>query len=122
MGKNYIITETQYSKLVDKFITYQFEPHQVTTSKMYPDSKFWVKNGHDIAEVKTEKQKYFWSAPKVKSFWCHEDIWKNISNMFSVDVLETQSMIQNWLKTHYNFNIKPSIYDVNSSIGWDNNF
>jgi hypothetical protein len=38
----YIITESQYNKAIDKFITYHLEPHEEKTSKKYPDSIFWT--------------------------------------------------------------------------------
>ena len=47
----YIITENQYSNTIDKFISYQFEPHEEKRTKKHPKSLFWVKDGEIIAEI-----------------------------------------------------------------------
>ena len=86
----YIITESQYNKAIDKFITYQLEPHEEKTSKEYPDSIFWVKDGEIIAEI--EKSEYF---------WVKRDIWDTISIMFSLEYKETREVIKEWLEEHY---------------------
>ena len=86
----YIITESQYSKIIDKFITYQLVPHEEMTSKKYPDSIFWVKDGEVIVEIE-----------KLKFFWVHYKIWKTISGMFSLEYKETQDVIKEWLEEHY---------------------
>ena len=86
----YIITESQYNKAIDKFITYQFEPHEEKTSNKFPNSIFWVKDGEVIAEI--EKSKYF---------LVRDNIWNTISNMFSLEYDDTQSVIKNWLEEHY---------------------
>ena len=87
----YIITESQYNKAIDKFISYQFEPHEEKTSKKYPDSIFWTKNGRIIVEIEN-----------LKYFWVINDIWTNISSMFSLEYEETQEVIKYWLEEHYN--------------------
>jgi uncharacterized membrane protein len=86
----YVITESQYSKAIDKFITYQLEPHEEKTSKEYPGSIFWVKDGELIVEI--EKSKYF---------WVDYYIWETISRMFSLEDNKTQEVIKEWLKEHY---------------------
>jgi uncharacterized membrane protein len=87
----YIITESQYNKAIDRFISYQFEPHEENTSKKYPDSIFWTKNGRIIVEI--ENSEYFWVI---------NEIWTNISSMFSLEYEETQEVIKYWLEEHYN--------------------
>ena len=86
----YIITESQYNKAIDKFITYQFEPHEEKTSNKFPNSIFWVKDGRVIAEIQ-----------KSKKFWLRYDIWNIISKMFSLEHNETHSVIKEWLEKHY---------------------
>jgi hypothetical protein len=86
----YIITESQINKVIDKFITYQFEPHEVKKSSEYPDSIFWVKDGEVIVEI--EDSDYFWVSPQ---------IWENIRSMFSLKYSETQQVIRDWLEEHY---------------------
>ena len=85
------ITKQKYNKVIDKFITYQLEPHEEKYSEEYPDSTFWVKDGEVIAEV-DEKLNYF---------WVHHEIWYTISRMFSLEKDETQEVIRNWLEEHY---------------------
>jgi uncharacterized membrane protein len=86
----YIITESQYSKSIDKFITYLLEPHEEKRTKKYPDSIFWIKDGEVIVEIKNSKY-----------FWVSYQIWMNIMNMFSLEYTETQQVIKDWLEEHY---------------------
>ena len=86
----YIITESQYSNAIDKFITYQFEPHEVKKSSKYPDSIFWVKDGEVIAEINKNSGYFF----------IERQIWKTISSMFSMEYNETQRVMKDWLEEH----------------------
>ena len=108
----YIITESQYNNAINRFITYQLEPHEEKTSKEYPDSIFWVKDGEIIVEI--EKPEYFWVTSK--NFWVKYEIWDTISSMFSLEGTETQEVIKEWLKEHYNLGsfIPKYFYDVES--------
>jgi hypothetical protein len=87
----YIITESQHNKIIDKFITYQFEPHEEKRTKNKPDSIFWVKDGEVIAEI-NKNSGYF---------WVESQIWNTISSMFSLEYSETQQVIKDWLEEHY---------------------
>ena len=101
----YIITESQYSKSIDKFITYNFEPHEEKRTKKRPESIFWVKEGAVIAEIK-----------KSKYFWVHPQIWRSISLMFSLEFDETQQVIKDWLEEHYKLGgLTPLFFSFNSS-------
>ena len=86
-----IITESQYNKAIDRFITFELEPHEVKTSKKYPNSVFWVKDDKFISEI-----------VELEYFWVHYNIWETISKMFSLDFSETQQVIKIWLEEHYN--------------------
>jgi uncharacterized membrane protein len=86
----YIITENQYNNAIDKFITYQLEPHEEKRTKKYPKSVFWVKDGAVIAEIIQSKY-----------FYVNYKIWKSISNMLSLEYSETQQVITDWLEEHY---------------------
>ena len=86
----YIITESQYSNSIDKFITYLFEPHEEKRTKKIPNSIFWVKEGEVIAEI--EESTYF---------WVNSQIFKNIMNILSLEYSETQQVIKDWLEEHY---------------------
>jgi len=90
MGKNYIITESQYNKSIDKFITYQFEPHEEKKNERLPKSLFWVKDGEAIAEI-----------DDLNYFWIKYSIFKNILSMFSLDKDETSIVVKKWLEKHY---------------------
>ena len=87
----YIITESQHNKTIDKFITYQFELHEVKRSSNYPDSIFWVKYGEVIAEINKNSGYFF----------IEHQIWKTISSMFSMEYNETQRVMKDWLEEHY---------------------
>ena len=86
-----IITESQYNRAIDRFITYLLEPHEERTSEKYPESLFWVKGGEVIVEI--ENSAYF---------WLRRMIWDRISEMFGLDYAGTQSVIKVWLEQHYN--------------------
>jgi hypothetical protein len=95
----YVITESQLNKTIDNFITYQFEPHIEKTSKKYSDSIFWIKDREII--VNLQKSGYF---------WVKVDIWEAISLTFSLDYDETQEVIRQWLKEHYNLgSLRPEL-------------
>ena len=87
----YIITESQYNSAIDKFISYQFEPHEEKTSKEYPESIFWVKDKQVIVEIENSK-----------IFWVKYEIFDIISDMFSLEYEGTQELIKHWLEEHYN--------------------
>jgi hypothetical protein len=86
-----IITESQYRKSVDKFISYQLEPHEEKFSKRYPNSKFWVKYGKIIAEI-DKKDNYF---------WVDYNVWMTISSICSLGYDETEKNIKHCLEEHY---------------------
>ena len=85
-----IITEQQYNKAIDKYLTYLFEPHEEKISKKDPDSIFWMKDGNAIAEIENSE-----------TFWVDEDIWDNISIMFSLKDIRIEQVIKEWLEEHY---------------------
>jgi hypothetical protein len=86
-----IITESQYNRAIDQFITHLLEPHEEITSDDYPDSIFWVKGGEVIAEIQNSGY-----------FWFDYDIGNRISLMFDFKNNETRSVIRVWLEQHYN--------------------
>ena len=86
-----IITESQYNRAIDQFISYLLEPHEERINEEYPDSIFWIKGGEVIAEIK-----------KTGYFWLRYTTWNRISEMFGLDYDDTQSVIKVWLEQHYN--------------------
>jgi len=104
----YIITESQYSKSIDKFITYNFEPHEEKRIKQHPKSIFWVKDGEVIAEVKESA-----------FFWVSHQIWRNISLMFSLKHTETRQVIKEWLEEHYKLGgLSPLTLTDDNPVSW----
>ena len=103
----YVIKESQYGNIIDKFISHQFEPHK---EKRTAESIFWVKDGEVIAEILNSKY-----------FWVSYQIWKNIMSMFSLEYDETQQVIKEWLKEHYKLGgLTPEeVTDMERS-GWKN--
>ena len=97
----YIITESQYknliesddrlTKMVNKYITFQLEPHERKYSKKYPDSIYWVKNGEVIVEI----------IKKTGEFWLSDVIWETITRMFSLEHDELTQFMIKWLEEHY---------------------
>jgi len=87
----YIITESQYSNTIDKFISSQFNGFEKKTFQYYSKSIFWVKDGEVIVEI--ENSEYF---------VVRKTLWSMISNMFSLGYDETQKAISLWLEEHYN--------------------
>jgi hypothetical protein len=84
-----IITESQYNKATDMFITYLLEPHK---SAKFQNSIYWVKEKQDLIIVQIKNSELF---------WLRDVIWDRISQMFSLDYDETQSVIKMWLEKHY---------------------
>lgn len=86
----YIITESQYNKAIDKFISSQFNNFEKKKNRKYRDSIFWVKNGEVIAEIKGSD-----------FFYIKGDLWDLISKLFSLNDDEVKSSIKSWLDEHY---------------------
>ena len=91
-----IIKESQYNRMIDSYISFLLEPHEIKPDEENLDSIYWVKDGKAIVEIE-----------RSNIFWLHIDIWENISRMFNLDYSETQSVIKTWLEQHSN--LKESI-------------
>lgn len=104
----YTITESQYNKIIDKFITSQFEPHEVKTSKQFA-VVLWVKDDKSVLEI--EKMLGY------DDLWVSHEIWDLISDMFSLNFKETQEVIRKWMEEHYNMGgLIPKYGDVGSGL------
>ena len=90
INMKYIITESQYNKMIDRFISSRFEGFDVKKTPKYPDSIFWDKDGVIIAEIENSS-----------FFIIKREIWNIISKMFSLSHEETKLALQNWLEKHY---------------------
>lgn len=95
----YIISESRLNKIIYKFLTSKFEPHEEKTSKNYPNSIFWVKDDEVVVEIENSKKKNG-SGPSQK-IWVSDYIWDITSDMFSLDYDKTKLVITNWLEEHY---------------------
>ena len=89
----YIITEQQHNKIIDKFISFQFEPHDVEKSKGDSNIFSWEKNG----------EKILYGNKKNKLFWIHPQVLDTLTSMFNMDGDETAQAIIKWLDDHYGF-------------------
>jgi hypothetical protein len=89
----YIITEEQHNKIIDKFITFQFEPHEVEESEKYPGAFYWRKNGELILAGDTNRN----------NFWISPLIWETINTMFDMEGDDAGHAIIQWLDNHYGF-------------------
>jgi hypothetical protein len=87
-----IITETQYNKAIDRFLTSQLKPDEVIERLSY-NKIFWIKDGKIVAELGTQKYDNFFISKKV---------WELTSSIFSLTYDETKDVIQIWLEKHYN--------------------
>ena len=106
----YVIKESQYGNIIDKFITHQLEPHKEKRTKKHSESIFWVKDGEVIVEI--EKSEYFWVSPQ---------IWRNINFMFSLEYFETQQVIKEWLEEHYKLGgLTPILIYKQKAVSWKN--
>ncbi len=111
-----IITESQYNRAIDQFISYYLEPHEVRTSKKSPESIFWIKNGRVIVEIQN-----------LTDFWVTKYIWYNISKMFSLNYEDTKLVITTWLQKYYELgnltpkSISPQLRFIWKIIATENN-
>ena len=98
-----IITESQYNRVIDQFITYLLEPHEVMTSEDYPDSIFWFRGDKFLARIKNSE-----------IFFLDLKNWERIEVMFDLDYDDTQSAIKTWLEQHYNLGeLTPRLQMIN---------
>lgn len=101
-----IITESQYSRAVDYYISHLLEPHEVIKST---DSIYWVKDEEVIAEIE-----------KSEDFFLHPTIFINIYEMFDFSYYETKSVIKMWLEKHYDLGeLEPDILDTAMLLYWE---
>ena len=106
----YLIKESQYNNAIDKFISYQFEPHEEKRTREYPESVFWVKDGKVIAEIRESA-----------FFWVNHQIWRSISFMFSLRHSETRLVIKDWLEEHYKLgSLSPLTLTDDNPVIWRN--
>ena len=70
---------------------YLFDGMREIESENYPDSIFWEKNGEKIIQLEDG------------DLYVRQDIWQDISNMFSLNYDETQRVIKEWVE--FNFNL-----------------
>ena len=91
----YIITESQYNKAIDKFITKQFEGSEEVRIPRY-GLVLWVKDGKIVAEILNVGDRGAY-------FFVDRDIWESITDMFGIDdYKEIRLNVENWLENHHN--------------------
>ena len=107
-----IITEAQYNRAIDSFITHMLEPHEEITSEKYPDSIFWVKDGIVIVQIKNSGY-----------LWLDYEIWYRISQMFDLEHRDTKLVIKIWLEQHYDLGeLTPGFSGTNRDIQLEQNY
>jgi len=84
-----LITENQMRKVQFKYLDYLFEGMYEVESKKFRGSRFWKKGDKVILEL-----------GKSGRLWVLHSIWRNISNMFSLDYNETKQLIKDWVEQH----------------------
>ena len=88
---NIIVSESQYNKVIDRFITSLLKPDKIWED-MHTDTFYWVKNDHIIGYYK-----------KNSAFINFENrLWWSIKNLFDLSHIETQYYLRQWLQNHYN--------------------
>lgn len=86
-----IITEIQYGRAIDSYISDFLEPYQVKISKSLPNHIFWVKDGKVIVGIDKDEE----------MFYLDHKIWGDITNIFDISYDETRYVIKIWLEKHY---------------------
>lgn len=86
-----IITESNLKKVQYKYLNNLFGDLYEVKSKEYPNSIFWKKDGKVILELK-----------KPNIMWVSAEIWYSFSDMFPLDYLEIQQVMNEWLEQHLN--------------------
>ncbi len=87
LNMKYLITESQYNKAIDKFISLQLIPH---TRHRTGGSLYWVKDDQIICEYNL----------RFHDFWFRESIWKDIEDMFALEFYEVADVLKKWLEIH----------------------
>jgi len=91
----YIITESQYNKAIDKFISKQFEGFEEVRIPRY-GLVIWVKDGKIVAEILN-------IGDKGDYFFVDKDIFNSIEDMFGLnDFKEVRLNVENWLEKNHN--------------------
>jgi hypothetical protein len=91
----YIITESQYNKAIDSFITKQFEGFEEVRIPRY-GLLLWVKDGKIIAEILNV-------GDRGDYFFVDRDIWNSIDDMFDIDNYKVIMLnVEHWLEKHHN--------------------
>ena len=93
--------------LINKFISYQFRELTEKYSEKYPDSRFWVDKNNKV-KLELGKSGYL---------YVYHNIWKSISDMFSLDYNETQRVIEDWVEEGFKLgSVTPRVEFYNDDI------
>jgi len=99
----YLITESQYNKAIDKFLSLQLIPH---SGHRYNNSIYWVKDDEIISEYNI----------KFNEFWLKRSIWGDIEDVFALERHEVNDVIKKWLEIH------KGIDSEKLKVNWQHNF
>jgi len=105
-----LITENQMRKLEFKYLDYLFGDMYEVESAKYKHSKFWKKDDEVMLELE-----------KSGEMRVPFSIWRNISNMFSLDYDETKQLIKDWVEQHLELEgITPDFRETYDFFRWKN--
>jgi hypothetical protein len=88
-----LITETQFDKIIDRYITMIFSPYKVITNST---GSFFLKNGVIVAQLSLEDNVFI-----------DFDIWNNIKRFISTLNIDMANIyVRLWISKHLNLNPK----------------
>jgi hypothetical protein len=104
----YIITENKLNDVALSWMNQNFSPEQleIVTSKDYPNSVFFRKNGEVVME-QSKKTLIFW--------FDYIKIWSFFESVFGMEDEQIEELLVNWLEETF----KLKGYGVDSLYGWE---
>jgi hypothetical protein len=90
---NIIVDRPQLVRVVNLYLTKNFEDLILKTSKDYPYSVFYVNSDNDILMKYDEKTEKIWID--------YGQIWSKLESFFSLQYGDIQSIMRVWLEKHY---------------------
>ena len=88
-----IITETQFDKIIDRYITMVFSPYKVITNLT---GSFILKNGVIVAQLSLENNVFI-----------DFDIWNNIKQfIYTLNIDMVNPYMRLWISKHFDLNPK----------------
>jgi hypothetical protein len=100
---NIIVDRPQLVKVVNLYLTKNFEDLTLKTSKDYPYSVFYVNSDNVILMKYDEKTEKIWID--------YDQIWSKLESFFSLHYGDIQSIMKVWLEKHYGLSgVTPQLF------------